>query len=47
MFFCLQGVERNHSNLLSQDDIEEEPSDTLKEEEDDLDDIDIDRITPE
>merc|ERR1711892_1358177 len=41
-----QGAERNHSNLLPEDNIEEEPSDALKEEDDDLDDIDIDRITP-
>ena len=45
--YCLQGAERNHSNILSEEDIEEEPSDALKEEEDDLDDIDIDILTPE
>ena len=43
----MQGAERNHSNLLAEDNIEEELSDALKEEDDDLDDIDIDRITPE
>ena len=30
-----------------EDNIEEEPADALQEEEDDIDDIEIDRITPE
>ena len=44
---CLQGAERSECSSLPEDNIEEEPADALQEEEDDIDDIEIDRITPE
>ena len=43
----MQGAERTDTKSLDDDDVEEELSNVLKTAEDDLDDTDLDRITPE